>query len=400
MSVEETSKETGENATQSSPTSATSSSAANPSNSSLPSDKTGKNVTDLETRCRLLEEEVAALKQSEATLKQQNVDAQRRERLLMRRLATKEQEMQDYMLQISEYKALQAPGTTALRNALLDPAVNVLFQKLKQELQATKAKLEETQNELSAWKFTPDSNTGKRLMAKCRLLYQENEELGKMTSNGRLAKLEADLACHKSLCDEVKKSQSEMDDFLQEIDEDVEGMQSTILFLQQELKAVRADNDRLKATYEPEHENDTGNATTTPLNGGNGETTALANNDNELTKPGSEQIVTKINLSRTQNGNINSSSVNNGSSVVENSNLPEEIDESAVVVAEKTNGDSLESPPPEPPTDSLKRGYDKTSENELVNPKRTRRTAAIETNKKLCSIDDKKVNNGIVNVSS
>lgn len=45
-------------------------------------------------------------------------------------------------------------------------------------------------------------------MAKCRLLYQENEELGKMTSNGRLAKLEADLACHKGLCDEVKKSQS------------------------------------------------------------------------------------------------------------------------------------------------------------------------------------------------
>lgn len=79
---------------------------------------------------------------------------------------------------------------------------------MKQELQATKAKLEETQNELAAWKFTPDSNTGKRLMAKCRLLYQENEELGKMTSNGRLAKLEASLAYHKTLYEEVKKSQS------------------------------------------------------------------------------------------------------------------------------------------------------------------------------------------------
>lgn len=30
--------------------------------------------------------------------------------------------------------------------------------------------------------------------------------------------------------------QTELDDFLQELDEDVEGMQSTILFLQQELK--------------------------------------------------------------------------------------------------------------------------------------------------------------------
>lgn len=91
---------------------------------------------------------------------------------------------------------------------MLDPAINIIFQKLKVELQTTRARLEETQNELSAWKFTPDSTTGKRLMAKCRLLYQENEELGKMTSNGRLAKLEGDLALQKSFSEEVKKSQS------------------------------------------------------------------------------------------------------------------------------------------------------------------------------------------------
>lgn len=110
--------------------------------------------------------------------------------------------------QNAELKASQAPTIAALRSVLLDPAVNILFQKLKAELQATKSKLEDTQNELSAWKFTPDSNTGKRLMAKCRLLYQENEELGKMTSNGRLAKLEGDLALQKSFSEEVKKSQS------------------------------------------------------------------------------------------------------------------------------------------------------------------------------------------------
>ncbi|XP_020815237.1 pre-mRNA-splicing regulator female-lethal(2)D isoform X2 [Drosophila serrata] len=175
---------------------------------------------------------------------QQCADALRREKILMRRLANKEQEFQDYVSQIAEYKAQQAPTALALRTALLDPAVNLLFERLKKELKATKAKLEETQNELSAWKFTPDSNTGKRLMAKCRLLYQENEELGKMTSNGRLAKLETELAMQKSFSEEVKKSQSELDDFLQELDEDVEGMQSTILFLQQELKTTR---DRIQA---------------------------------------------------------------------------------------------------------------------------------------------------------
>lgn len=115
--------------------------------------------------------------------------------------------------QNAEMKASQAPTMASLRSVLLDPAVNILFQKLKAELQATKARLEDTQNELSAWKFTPDSNTGKRLMAKCRLLYQENEELGKMTSNGRLAKLEGDLALQKSFSEEVKKSQSGMKKF-------------------------------------------------------------------------------------------------------------------------------------------------------------------------------------------
>ena len=53
-------------------------------------------------------------------------------------------------------KSSQSPTASALRSALLDPAVNILIQKLRQELLSTKAKLEDTQNELSAWKFTPD----------------------------------------------------------------------------------------------------------------------------------------------------------------------------------------------------------------------------------------------------
>ncbi|XP_037955062.1 pre-mRNA-splicing regulator female-lethal(2)D-like [Teleopsis dalmanni] len=191
-------------------------------------------------------EEIETLKLEQTRLQQLHSDAQRREKILMRRLANKEQEFQDYVSQIAEYKAAQAPTALALRSALLDPAVNILFEKLKKELKATKAKLEETQNELAAWKFTPDSNTGKRLMAKCRLLYQENEELGKMTSNGRLAKLETELAMQKSFSEEVKKSQSELDDFLQELEDDVEGMQSTILFLQQELKIAKERIDDLE----------------------------------------------------------------------------------------------------------------------------------------------------------
>ena len=45
-------------------------------------------------------------------------------------------------------------------------------------------------------------------MSKCRLLYQENEELGKMIESGRIAKLEGELALQKKFSDELKKTQS------------------------------------------------------------------------------------------------------------------------------------------------------------------------------------------------
>ncbi|XP_051165485.1 pre-mRNA-splicing regulator female-lethal(2)D isoform X2 [Leptopilina boulardi] len=188
---------------------------------------------------QIYQSEISSLRESEEKYRQQYSEASHREKILVRRLASKEQELQEYVNQISEMKAAQAPSAAALRSALLDPAVNILIQKLRQELTTTKAKLEDTQNELSAWKFTPDSNTGKRLMAKCRLLYQENEELGRMIASGRIAKLEGELALQKGFSEEVKKSQSELDEFLQDLDEDVEGMQSTIYFLQQELRKAR-----------------------------------------------------------------------------------------------------------------------------------------------------------------
>ncbi|KAJ8973182.1 hypothetical protein NQ317_007158 [Molorchus minor] len=196
-------------------------------------------VSVLERKSAQYEGELADYRQASERMRVQLLDSQQREKVLVRRLAAKEQETQDYVCQLNELKTSQVPTTSSLRSALLDPAVNSLLQQLRSELQATRLKLEDTQNELSAWKFTPDSNTGKRLMAKCRLLYQENEELGKITSSGRIAKLESDLALQKSFSEEVRQSQNELDSFLADLDEDVEGMQSTILFLQQELKKAK-----------------------------------------------------------------------------------------------------------------------------------------------------------------
>ena len=80
---------------------------------------------------------------------------------------------------------------------------------MKTDLKDTKEKLESAQSELNAWKFTPDSQTGKKLMARVRtliqvgsiipialesiMLFQENQELGKQLSSGTVAMLESKL---------------------------------------------------------------------------------------------------------------------------------------------------------------------------------------------------------------
>ena len=174
-------------------------------------------------------------------------ETSRREQMLVMRLTGKEQELQEMSAQIAELKASQAPSSAQLRQTLLDPAVNLVIQRLTKECDQQKKAAEEAQNELAAWKFTPDSATGKRLMAKCRQLYQENEDLGKMIASGRLAKLEGELALQKNLTEEMKKNQHEMDEFMAELDEDVEGMQSTIYYLQQQLREAKDTISKLEA---------------------------------------------------------------------------------------------------------------------------------------------------------
>lgn len=104
----------------------------------------------------LVLDEVSMLRESEEKLRAQQLEASRRENVLVMRLTMKEHEMQEYAAQLNELKSMMVPSTGALRSTLLDPAVNILIQRMKKELEDTKKKLEDTQNDLNAWKFTPD----------------------------------------------------------------------------------------------------------------------------------------------------------------------------------------------------------------------------------------------------
>ncbi|XP_064627980.1 pre-mRNA-splicing regulator WTAP-like [Lineus longissimus] len=264
--------------------------------------------------------ELNHLKESEEKLKQQHMDVIRRESVLAMRLTTKEQEMQEYLNQIQELKQAQTNSTAQLRSMLLDPAVNIMFQRMCKELEDKKQKLEQTQNDLSAWKFTPDSQTGKRLMAKCRMLLQENDELGKVTSSGRMAKLEGDIALEKTLVQEMKKGQAEMDEFLGELDEDVEGMQSTIYILQQQLKEAREEVSRLQAETQQMHQSQQTNASLLPVN--TDSATPMSGVESQdltrtstpassiINQPESVQVKMEVDEDRVQNYHYNSSREN------------------------------------------------------------------------------------------
>ncbi len=60
---------------------------------------------------------------------------------------------------------------------------------------------------LSSFVLPCFSVTGKKLMAKCRSLLQENQDLGKQISQGRVAQLEAEIALQKKYNQEIKETQ-------------------------------------------------------------------------------------------------------------------------------------------------------------------------------------------------
>jgi chromosome segregation ATPase len=172
-------------------------------------------------------------------IKQQLAEAKKRESSLFMRLSTKEQEILDLQTQVSDLRKSISPHTRQLVGTLLDPAVNSYIQKLQNDLKNTEKKLKQCQDDLDAQKFTPHSITGKKLMAKCRALQEENEELGRQISEGQLQKLTLEAALQREYAEELKSSLAESNGFVLQLDEEIEMMQATILTLQQQLKKYK-----------------------------------------------------------------------------------------------------------------------------------------------------------------
>jgi len=158
---------------------------------------------------------------------------------------------------LDQLRDIQAPSLARLRQTYLDPAINLIFQQMREELEQCRKAKEEAQNELQAWQFTPDSKTGKMLMARCKKLLEENEQLGKMVSSDNIAKLEGEIALQNRLLIDMKDSQKDYEKIMQDMDQNLDAMSGTLLHMRRQLSeahqkilSLTEDNSRLKTLCE------------------------------------------------------------------------------------------------------------------------------------------------------
>ena len=64
--------------------------------------------------------------------------------------------------QLHDLKQAQNSENAQLHQTLIDPAVNLVFERMKSQLSDYKEKLDQAQSDLSAWKFTPDRLAAQR----------------------------------------------------------------------------------------------------------------------------------------------------------------------------------------------------------------------------------------------
>ena len=63
---------------------------------------------------------------------------------------------------------------------------------VQKQAEAAEQKVVALQEEVSAMQFTPTSKHGKMLMAKCKTLQEENEEMGQLAAEGKVGRGECD----------------------------------------------------------------------------------------------------------------------------------------------------------------------------------------------------------------
>lgn len=140
------------------------------------------------------------------------------------------------------------------RPSLVDPSINALFVKLKDDLKASESRAKQLEEENHALQFAPNAAVGRRLLSRCKQLLAENEALGAQIGEGRVAMLEAALAIERQLTSEVRQALAEAQNGVLVLDGELEQMQRALL--NRTVRKRRRDEGEVKSDVPDEDKRD------------------------------------------------------------------------------------------------------------------------------------------------
>ncbi|PIA61770.1 hypothetical protein AQUCO_00200040v1 [Aquilegia coerulea] len=187
-----------------------------------------------------------SLKSSEESLREQLDKAKKKEAAFIVTFAKREQEIAELKSAVRDLKLQLKPGSVQARRLLLDPAIHEEFTRLKNLVEEKEKKVKELQDNVAAVNFTTQSRMGKMLMAKCKTLQAENEEIGALASEGKIHELALKLASQKSQNAELRSQCEGVCKYMEGLTNDVERSNEMVMILQESLEEKDSELKRLK----------------------------------------------------------------------------------------------------------------------------------------------------------
>lgn len=187
-----------------------------------------------------------ALKSSEESLRDQLEKAKKKEAAFIVTFAKREQEIAELKSAVRDLRAQLKPASMQARRLLLDPAIHEEFIRLKNLVEEKDKRVKELQDNIAAVNFTPQSKIGKLLMAKCRTLQEENEEIGNQASEGKMHELGTKLSLLKYENGELRSHFEGLQKNMDGLTNDVERSNELVFMLREKLDEKDEEIQRLK----------------------------------------------------------------------------------------------------------------------------------------------------------
>ncbi|TGZ60492.1 hypothetical protein CRM22_008520, partial [Opisthorchis felineus] len=136
--------------------------------------------------------------------------------------------------------SIQTWDTPLVCRHLLEPASNLVYSRMCSAIKDAQLRVRQSNDDLIAWKFDPESASGKRLMSRMRHLLNENEALGRANQAERIAVLEREAEAQTNCIKEFSKTHEGIESVLEEAYTDLEGLQTSLLQLHQQINQAES----------------------------------------------------------------------------------------------------------------------------------------------------------------